>query len=134
MFARALALRPNDPATLNNIGFAALRRADSRLARRYLEKARRYGNGLDEIDGNLERLHLLEMIERSRSQTPALRPAAWHSPDHEPSNVIRLPVGHSALHPRSIPTKPYPAPSPPKPMLIDFMTVTDPFAPNAAMK
>ncbi|MEM9441162.1 MAG: hypothetical protein AAGA73_11995 [Pseudomonadota bacterium] len=134
MFGRALALKPDDPATLNNIGFAALRRADSKLARRYLEEARRYSDGLDEIDGNLKRLHLLEMIERTRSRSTALRPAAWHSPDQQAQTVIRLPKGAPPVAPKSISTKPFVAPSPAKPILIDFMTVTDPFTPNAATK
>lgn len=134
MFARALSLKPDDPATLNNIGFAALRRADSKLARRYLEKARRHSDGLDEINGNLERLVLLEKIERTRSQTRALRPATWHGAGHQPNNVIRLPIRRSAPLPKPKAMKRYPTPSPPTTILIDFMTVSDPFDPSDATK
>ncbi len=134
MFGRALALKPDDAATLNNIGFAALRRADGRLARRYLEKARQQSESLDEIDGNIERLYLLDMIEQSMSRSPVLRKAAWHAPDQQPSAVIHLSIGQPA------PRAPSPSPEetattlPPKPTLIDFMSVNDPFMPSALSK
>jgi Tfp pilus assembly protein PilF len=134
MFGRALALKPGDAATLNNVGFAALRRADGRLARHYLEKAREQNDGYDQIDGNIERLHLLEMIKQLRSRTPALRKAAWHAPDHQTPAIMQL----SIPAPRSIdpspPSKETAKPSPPKPELIDFMTVNDPFAPGPISK
>jgi Flp pilus assembly protein TadD len=60
MFARALALSPDDPATLNNIGFSALRRAEPVVARHYLEKAKKRQSAHQEIDGNLIRLATLE--------------------------------------------------------------------------
>jgi len=74
MFGRALTLKPNDPATLNNIGFSALRRADVVLARHYLEKAQQGEGGFDEIDGNLERLALFETFDKGRP-THKERPA-----------------------------------------------------------
>lgn len=132
MFGRALALKPDDAATLNNIGFAALRRADGRLARRYLERAREQSDGFKEIDGNLERLHLLEMIEQVRSRGPSLRKAAWHAPEQQPSAIIHLSIAKPLR--RASPSQPKETATPvrPKPALIDFMLVNDPFNPNAA--
>jgi tetratricopeptide (TPR) repeat protein len=134
MFGRALALKPDDPATLNNIGFAALRRADGKLARRYLERARQASNELAEIEGNIERLLLLEMIEHARSRTPVFRQAAWHGPDQQPSAIIHLSTGRSRSPSSSSGPKETATPSPPQPVLIDFMTVNDPFQPSSVSK
>ena len=60
LFAKALAIEPDDPVTLNNIGYAALRRQDMGLARRYLEKAEQVSSGELKISGNLKVLHRLE--------------------------------------------------------------------------
>lgn len=70
MFSRALAIEPDDPATLNNIGFAALRRADIVLARLYLERAERQGSSEGKIGGNLARLARLETTMRRRTVLP----------------------------------------------------------------
>lgn len=59
-FAKALMVSPDDPTTLNNIGYAALRREEVALARLYLEKAKRGGNRSPEVDGNLLILDRLE--------------------------------------------------------------------------
>ena len=59
-FAEALALAPDDPSTLNNIGYAALRRKEPGLARRYLERAKAAGGEAEEIAGNLAVLQVLE--------------------------------------------------------------------------
>jgi Flp pilus assembly protein TadD len=134
MFGRALALKPDDAATLNNIGFAALRRADGRLARRYLEQARRQGDMLDEIDGNIERLHLLEMVEAVRSRSPALRQAAWHGPEQQPSAVVHLSIRKPTPRTPTPSAEETATPTSPKPELIDFMTVNDPFSPNTRAK
>jgi len=61
IFARALVLSPDDPATLNNIGFSALRRAEPALARRYLERAGYRKDEHPEISGNLTRLDAVEI-------------------------------------------------------------------------
>ncbi len=63
-FAQALALSPDDPVTLNNIGFAALRRQDTNLARRYLQMAKKVGEGTPEINANL---NALERFENQRA-------------------------------------------------------------------
>lgn len=134
MFGRALALEPDDPATLNNIGFSALRRADGRLARHYLEKAQSGHGAFDEIEGNLEGLALLDTIERSRSSRPVLRQAAWHTEDHQPAAVIRLSMPKTRHHQRSNPPKSKTVSTPSGPTLIDFTTVIDPFSAGAAGK
>ena len=134
MFGRALALKPDDAATLNNIRFAALRRADGRLARHYLEQARRQSDDLDEIDGNLERLHLLDMIEQLPSRTPALRQAAWHAPGKQPPAVAHLSISEPAPRAPSPSPKEAATPLSPKPELIDFMSVNDPFTPRPISK
>ena len=122
MFARALALSPDDPATLNNVGFSALRRADAELARLYLEKARARDDGLGEIEGNLARLALLEEIELKQVARPSFRQATV--PEER------------RLHRLTIPTLQQPPPSavwragPPELSLstmIDFTAVSDPF-------
>ena len=59
-FAKALALSPEDPATLNNIGYAALRRQETSLARRYLEMARESDERAPEINNNLDALKRLQ--------------------------------------------------------------------------
>ncbi|MDH3662417.1 MAG: tetratricopeptide repeat protein [Alphaproteobacteria bacterium] len=117
MFARALALAPDDPATLNNIGFSALRRADARLARRYLEKARGQSGDLEEIEGNLARLALLEAIERRPASPPTYRQAMQAARQDRSSSIA----------PDATPSAPSPA------ALIDFTAVNDPFSrPRAA--
>lgn len=134
MFGRALALEPDDPATLNNIGFSALRRADSRLARRYLEKAQHGKGTFEEIDGNFSRLALLEMIERTRSADVVLRKAAWHPADHQPEGVIHLSMPVRKHGARPGPPAPNAKPAKPASTLIDFTTVIDPFSPAAIPK
>jgi Flp pilus assembly protein TadD len=129
MFARALALAPDDAATLNNIGFAALRRADAPLARLYLEKARRQDGGLEKIDGNLARLALLEAQGRRRPAASALKQAAFHADDGSAAAVIRLPRPGRTSPPSAGSRRQAPQPAaPPSTDMIDFLAVTDPFA------
>ena len=103
MFSRALSIAPNDAATLNNIGFSALRRADAMLARHYLMKAQSRNADLEEVEGNLARLAMLETI--------AHRPAFERS--QRPGNIDSIP------------------PVQPSISVIDFTTVLDPFAATA---
>lgn len=129
MFSRALAIAPGDPATLNNIGFSALRRADERLARHYLEKARR-GQGDDEkIAGNLVRLALLQEINRKPAARPALAPAVMSQQERQFLEVNRIAVpGNDAETPS---TTPIPKARQPKPLprsMVDFTAVIDPFS------
>lgn len=141
MFGRALALEPDDPVTLNNIGFSALRRADARLARRYLEKAQSRSGELEEIEGNLKQLALLETIDRRRVARPGLRLAALHQEQMRSSSVFQLalPKNGRRLPPATAGPEQSTAPdlkertSPPLSRdMIDFMSVTDPFAGSPA--
>lgn len=124
MFARALALKPNDPATLNNIGFAALRRADIELARYYLERAGAGTGGLAEISGNLRGLALLEKAERELPARRASLRTAFYSDETDPKPAIHLSVASPApdLSPSS-----HPQPASSTDTLIDFAAVNDPF-------
>ena len=125
MFGRALARKPNDPATLNNIGFAALRRADVELARHYLERAGARTGTLDEISGNLKGLALVEEAERELASRRASLRTAYFSEefDHEPT--VRLSIAEPA--PGSIPSG-LPPPAGPNVTLVDFAAVIDPFS------
>ena len=125
MFARALALEPDDPATLNNIGFAALRRADVELARHYLERAGAGTGDLAEIDGNLKGLALLEEAERERASRRASWQAAFFSDEPDQAPRIRLSIAGPAS---SAKPSSRPLPIEPAAMLIDFAAVNDPFS------
>lgn len=125
MFARALALKPNDPATLNNIGFAALRRADVELARHYLERAGAGKGDLAEISGNLKGLALLEKAERELPARRASLRAAFHNNETDPKPAIHLSIARPApdLGPSS-----HSKPASSTATLIDFAAVNDPFS------
>lgn len=124
MFGRALALKPNDPATLNNIGFAALRRADAVLARHYLERADAGTSDLAEISGNLEGLALLEKARRERlSRRASLRAAAFSDEiDVKPRMSLSIANPAPDLNPSSRPPLTQSTAT-----LIDFAAVNDPF-------
>lgn len=133
MFSRALTIAPDDPATLNNIGFSALRRADAGLARRYLEKASLQQGDHQEIQGNLAGLAFLEQIKQKPGSAPALTRAALYTRDQRPSPVTRLALPRSGGHTASLiaaleaaASKPSPQPS--KVTLVDFTSVIDPFS------
>ena len=131
MFSRALALAPNDPATLNNIGFSALRRADALLARHYLEKADRQkaDRNHDEIEGNLRGLALLESFERMPSTRPAMNRAALLSWDQRsaPVNHLVLPKNGGQVT-TAVAALDVARSEPPKAIMVDFTTVVDPFS------
>ncbi len=112
-FAKALSLSPDDAATLNNIGFAALRRAEPALARRYLERAAGLRSDHGEIEGNLERLATLDRyLARKRSKRPVRRVASIPIHHRSAGDVM---LG-SLLEKR------------PSAVMIDFTAVRDPFA------
>lgn len=116
MFSRALTMAPDDAATLNNIGFSALRRADVMLARHYLTRAHGRNGELEEIEGNLARLALLERIEL-RSAPAFVLPAFV---EKDATQVVeRSPVSHGDEAEVS---------RDPTTTMIDFTTVMDPFA------
>ena len=131
MFSRALAIAPNDPATLNNIGFSALRRADASLARHYLEKADRQKGDRDhdEIEGNLAGLALLERFERMPSTRPAMTRAALLSWDKRSASVnhLKLPKNGRQVTAAFAALDVTPS-EPPKAIMVDFTTVFDPFS------
>ena len=131
MFSRALAIAPNDPATLNNIGFSALRRADASLARHYLKKAslRKGDQDHDEIQGNLARLALLERLERMPSRRPAMTRAALFS-RHKlsaPVNLLKLPKNSEYAATAAALLDASPSASSTVTM-VDFTAVIDPFS------
>ncbi len=133
MFSRALAMSPNDPATLNNIGFAALRRADERLARHYLEKARQGDGRLEKIEGNLAQLAWLEKIDRRRAMTTTLKSAAITSearPSYRGTRISLLGGQKQAATIASVPKVPRPGRLPRS--MIDFTAVNDPFSQRRA--
>ncbi len=129
MFSRALAMAPDDPGTLNNIGFAALRRADERLARHYLEQAQRGEGDHAKIEGNLARLALLEKSRRSRAARPALAPAVTSTAARRPLEAIKIALpARDARTPAAMPVPEARQPTPSQSSMIDFMTVADPFS------
>ncbi len=133
MFSRALAMAPDDPGTLNNIGFSALRRADERLARHYLEKAQRGHGDHVKIGGNLARLALLEKMNRSLPARSAPAPAAMAKEDQRLSDAIHITLPRRGVQTASITPAPevrQPAPLPVS--MIDFTAVTDPFSRRSA--
>lgn len=133
MFGRALALKPDDPATLNNIGFAALRRAEAKLARHYLERARRQRGDLGEIEGNLAGLALLESITETRLSRKALTRAALIAEDGEPEPAVRLSMPNSDPHAASTKSPLREGSSRQSAtVLVDFTAVTDPFLDHRA--
>ncbi len=135
MFSRALALSPDDPATLNNIGFSALRRADERLARHYLEKARRENGDHEKIGGNLARLALLEEMNRMDPAKPVLTPAMMSKQDLRSSEVMRISLPRRGAQIRSAsPTLEIRQPTSLPRSMIDFTAVTDPFSRPLAIK
>ena len=135
MFSRALALSPDDPATLNNIGFSALRRADERLARHYLEKARRENGDHEKIGGNLARLALLEEMNRMGPAKPALTPAMMSKEDLRSSEVMRISLPRQGARTRSArPALEVRQPTSSPRSMIDFTAVSDPFSRPLATK
>lgn len=129
MFARALAMAPDDAATLNNIGFAALRRADLPLARLYLERARRRGDGVDQVEGNLARLAVLESNDFKRPSRSVLRPAALHGRGERAVSPLRLAMPKTGVERPAGPTEPSRrGQTRPSSIMIDFISVNDPFA------
>lgn len=135
MFSRALAMAPGDPATLNNIGFAALRRANVPLARHYLEKASGQKSDHQEIAGNLEGLAVLEEIDRGQNRTPdRLRQALHATPERSRAVhhvTLRTDVFETASLVSPTPTStlaPTPAPNASPTAMIDFTAVIDPFS------
>lgn len=127
MFARALEVSPNDPATLNNIGFAALRRADAGLARRYLEKARAQNADFAEIKGNLQGLSFLESGHHRNPASSRVIQAALTVPDQPAARTRRPPLQDSDQKVRSKKPEP-PKAIPTTPLMIDFTDVIDPFS------
>lgn len=132
MFSRALAIAPDDPATLNNIGFSALRRADASLARHYLEKADRRRGDHEEIEGNLARLALLERFERMPPTRPAMTRAALFSRDERSASVkhLKLPVNSEQAAVAVVALDVAPSAV----TIVDFMTVIDPFSDQRTTK
>ncbi len=132
-FGEALAIAPDDPATLNNIGFAALRRDEIGLARHYFEKAERQEQAYAEIAGNLAALDRIE-ARPSRRRTSAH--AARASLDSALFTVDRKArqVQAVSLRPairREAGTPPIPAPRPASVeagALIDFTGLLDPWS------
>jgi len=127
-FAQALTLSPDDPMTLNNIGYAALRRRDTSLARRYLHMAEQAGDGTPEISANL---HALERLENWRpflivNEASGLGDALGSSFAMQRKNVstVRLTKLQPSHH------NPRPKPeiqSQPTRALIDFSELFDPW-------
>lgn len=130
-FAKALAIAPDDPATLNNIGYAALRRNEPDLARRYLERADQVGNGALKISGNLK---VLERLETWQPPPMVIGAAAIDQPDivavvleRQTASSVRL----SGLDATSDETRSRPdAASPPRRAMIDFSELFDPWSPS----
>ncbi|MEM9626556.1 MAG: tetratricopeptide repeat protein [Pseudomonadota bacterium] len=129
IFSRALTMAPDDPATLNNIGFAALRRADKNLARRYLKKAQLKGSGFDKIKGNLAGLDWLEGLERKHPKGPHLAQALLPAKGRPPNTplLVSLPKGGTAIPSTRNALPDQPQQSPPS-FMLDFTTVVDPFS------
>ena len=130
-FAQALTLAPGDPATLNNIGYAALRRRETGLARHYLEMAEQAGDGAPEIDGNL---NALERLEASRTALTIERAAKPDDPagktfavQRKTTSTVRL----ARLGPSSegLDTRQKKSPRP-NTALIDFGELFDPWPTN----
>ncbi len=127
-FAKALAIAPDDPATLNNVGFAALRREDIGLARHYLEKAGEGGGPAPEVNGNLAILDRLEARE-----APSKAGAAWMSSQQAgalfavqrrtASTLWLSGLPATAGDPRQVPASIAPMPA----ALIDFSELFDPW-------
>jgi Tfp pilus assembly protein PilF len=133
MFSRALAIAPDDPATLNNIGFAALRRADTVLARLYLERAERQGSSEDKIGGNLARLARLETTMHRHTALPGTMIAKADAAS--PFSVERLTASAQQLNGlqqqdlvASAAFRRAAGPSGEAATLIDFAGVVDPWA------
>jgi Tfp pilus assembly protein PilF len=149
LFARALTIVPGDPATLNNIGYAALRRRDTALARRYLERAVLAGDQAPEIAGNLgvlARLEALATAPAAKGAWPRSSAAAGtlFAVQRETVLRVRLSGSPSAGRDRPPPVSgtvrtgsmlidfedlfdPYPSP-PQSAGLIDFENLFDPFS------
>lgn len=130
-FAKALAIAPDDPATLNNIGYAALRRNEPDLARQYLERADQVGNGALKISGNLK---ALERLETWQSPAMVMGAAVIDQPDitavaleRQTASSVRLSgLGATSNETRSRPD----AASPPSRAMIDFSELFDPWSPS----
>jgi tetratricopeptide (TPR) repeat protein len=129
-FGEALAIAPDDPATWNNIGFAALRRDETALARFYLEKAAALGDGAARIDGNLS---MLERRESRPSSPETLNDRRWgaaSSPlftmERQTAQTIRLSGLRSAAV-RSPSSLDRSATETASDSLIDFDQLFDPF-------
>lgn len=127
-FAKALAIRPEDPMTLNNIGFAAIRRKETRMARHYLERAARAGEGMATIGGNLSILDRLETW-KAPSRAVVASPfsaAGGNSPDLErrTMSAVRLSGLRADRQARTEPEGARPLPSS---GMIDFSELFDPW-------
>jgi Flp pilus assembly protein TadD len=130
-FAKALALAPGDPATLNNIGYAALRRRETGLARHYLEMAEQAGDDAPEINGNL---NVLERLEASRAALIIESAARPDNPvdkkfavQRKTTSTVRLARLGTSSGGLNTPQRKSP---PPSTALIDFSELFDPWLTN----
>ena len=129
MFSRALAIAPDDPVTLNNIGFAALRRADKHLARRYLERARIGGSGFEKIEGNLAGLAWLENVDQKRRKASDIRPGGLPAKSRAPTQPLLISLPNGVAPTSSATNAPSDHARQPLPRtMIDFTAVVDPFS------
>lgn len=130
MFARALAMAPDDPATLNNIGFAALRRANTPLARHYLKKASGRNSDHQEILGNLEGLAFLEAIDRGAYRSASKLGRTFDATSDSSPVVRRIAYrsAHQSDDPETAsPVSPTPQLNASPTAMVDFTAVVDPF-------
>ncbi len=134
-FADALALAPDDPATLNNIGYAALRREEVGLARHYLERAERGRSGAPEISGNLDVLKRLETSINAPVSSKAIAsdgPAATvFTMQRKTASTVELnglQFVRASEPPQQKPVRP------PEKALIDFSDLFDPWSTSNRQK
>lgn len=130
LFAEALAISPNDPGTLNNIGFAALRRNEAELAHRYLKRAEQHGDNVPEISGNLALLNRLERrtgVLATRSAHPSTASVdKTFKLQRETASTVRLSSIGTASDRYATHHTPVPLPS--SATLIDFSELFDPWS------
>jgi Tfp pilus assembly protein PilF len=132
LFAKALAIAPDDPATHNNIGYAALRRGEIGLARRYLEKAGRLGGSDAEIEANLAAVAWLE-ARRAGPRLKADRPSGLPGTsrlavNRQTTSIVRLSGLEAGSEGPSSPHRPVGRPATSIASgLVDFTRLTDPW-------
>ena len=130
LFAEALAISPDDPTTLNNIGFAALRRKDTELALSYLKKAQQHGDHTPEISGNLALLKRLEARSDSVVAEPALLSAriVGRASKLQRETVSTVRLSRIKTEPTAPATARVPASPTSSATLIDFNDLYDPWS------